>query len=200
MDGAHGEQARREPRSLECAMAEAVGTIFGRMVRTAVVGRRSSGSFDYASRDTTAGGSAQDDRINRVNSKDRILVRWVVGGRVGGDFEAEAGEFALLQAVVDEEADADGERNEAAGGDGENLADLKDRGEQDAKDGLRRGRRRQEQRRMRRALARLRRGSRVLISPPRPVVDFKSRSICSADMPRCTMAIRCSAFSLRAWA
>ena len=103
-------------------MDEAVGTIFGRMVRTAVVGRRSSGSFDYASRDTTAGGSAQDDRINRVNSKDRILVRWVVGGRVGGDFKAEAGEFAPLQAVVDEEADADGQRDEAGGGDDEDFA------------------------------------------------------------------------------
>jgi hypothetical protein len=77
-------------------MDGAPGTIFGRKVRTAVVGWRSSGSFDYASRDTTAGGSAQDDRINRVNSKGRILVGRVAGGRVGGDFEAEAGELAPL--------------------------------------------------------------------------------------------------------
>ncbi len=56
-----------------------------------------------------------------------------IGGKVGGDFEAEAGEFALLQVIVDEEADADGEGNEAAGGYGEEFAFADDESQQDAK-------------------------------------------------------------------
>lgn len=58
----------------------------------------------------------------------------VIGGWVGGDFEAEAGEFALLHAVIDKEADADGEWNETTGGYGENFAVLDDCRKQEAKE------------------------------------------------------------------
>lgn len=62
---------------------------------------------------------------------------WWAGYLAGGgwiDLHAEAGEFALLQVVVDEEADADGEGDEARGCDGVDFADLDDPGEDAAEE------------------------------------------------------------------
>jgi hypothetical protein len=66
-----------------------------------------------------------------VVSKKRDLFASVV---LGVDFEAEAREIARLHFVVDEEADADGKRNQAGSGHDEQHTYLEDDGQQQAED------------------------------------------------------------------
>jgi hypothetical protein len=121
-------------------------------------------------------------------------------GLVGGYLEAEAREFALLQAVVDEEADADGQGNEAGSRNGEYFADLKNRGQYKAEDDDAGADRDQNDA----GAAGIAEAAQGVLGPGSffrsSLVGFKSRSICSAVMPRCTMAMRCSALMRRAWA
>lgn len=74
-----------------------------------------SGPFDCASRDESARRFVQDDNLKEIQT--RFLLLCLLLRHV-----------ALLEGVVDEQADADGQRDESGGGDNEHIVFLDDPG------------------------------------------------------------------------